>query len=118
MARNLRRQWPGNLSATGVPRRERSPCRYDAYVPDSLLGRPIVLDGAVAADVADAELAIARLDAQARALIDTEALARILLRAEAVASSRIEGLEVGPRRLLHAEAARHLPGVHTDVTAT
>jgi len=118
MARNLRRQWPGNLAATGVPRRERRPCSYDAYVPDTLVGRPIVLDGAVAADVADAELAIAGLNGRARALVDTEALARILLRAEAVASSRIEGLEVGPRRLLRAEAARHLPDAHADVTAT
>jgi Fic family protein len=65
----------------------------------------------VAADVADAEAAIARLNVEASSLIDTEALARILLRAEAVASSRIEGLNIGARRLLHAEAP-------SDVTAT
>ncbi|TAK35294.1 MAG: hypothetical protein EPO21_06215 [Chloroflexota bacterium] len=35
-----------------------------------------------------------------------EAVARLLLRAEAVASSRIEGLEIGARRLLRAEADR------------
>ena len=43
---------------------------------------------------------VARFDAKAVALVDTEALARLLLRAEAVASSKIEGLEVGRRRLL------------------
>ncbi|TVR25919.1 MAG: hypothetical protein EA389_07160, partial [Ilumatobacter sp.] len=32
-----------------------------------------------------------------------EGLARFLLRAESVASSKIEGLEAGPRRLLDAE---------------
>ncbi len=117
MARSIRRQWPADLSATGLPRRERRGCSYDAYVPDPLVGRPISLDGAVAADVADAEVAITRLNARVHALVDTEALARILLRAEAVASSRIEGLEVGPRRLLHAEAARSLPDPHADVTA-
>jgi hypothetical protein len=58
------------------------------------MGRRFFLEGEVAADVADAEAAVARLNTQASALVDTEALARILLRAEAVASSRIEGLGV------------------------
>jgi Fic family protein len=75
------------------------------------------LDGDVAADVADAERAITELDAQATALANTEALARLLLRAEAVASSRIEGLEVGGRRLLRAEVARELGDEPRDVTA-
>jgi Fic family protein len=46
-------------------------------------------------------------------------MARWLLRAEAVASSKIEGLEVGGRRLLKAEAARSLGGSADagDVTA-
>jgi Fic family protein len=76
-----------------------------------------MLDGDVAADVADAESAIARLNARARALLDTEALARLLLRAESVASSRIEGLEIGARRLLRADAAREFGEAPTDVTA-
>ncbi len=50
-------------------------------------------------------------------MVDTEALARILLRAESVASSRIEGLEIGARRLLRAEAARDLGDDLSDVTA-
>lgn len=87
-------------------------------MPDPLVGRPVTLDGAVAADVAAAEAAIARLDVEATALVDTESLARILLRAESVASSRIEGLQVGARRLLRAEAARELGEVPSDVTAT
>jgi Fic family protein len=74
-------------------------------VPDFLTSRSFSLAGPVAADVADAELAIAELDRTAPALASTEALARILLRAESVASSRIEGLQVGPRRLLQAAAA-------------
>jgi Fic family protein len=77
-----------------------------------------MLRGDTAADVADAERALARLDVEASSLADTEALARILLRAECVASSRIEGLEVGARRLLRAEAARQLGETTTDVTAT
>jgi len=81
------------------------------------MGRKIVFDGDTAADIADAERAIAALDAQVSTLTDTEALARILLRAECVASSRIEGLEVGARRLLRAEAALELGEQPTDITA-
>ena len=59
-----------------------------------------------------------RLDASASALAGGEALARLLLRAESVASSRIEGLEVGGRRLLRADAARQLGEDPADVTAS
>jgi len=81
------------------------------------MGRPITLDGDIAADVTDAEAAITRLNLDVATLADTEALARLLLRAESVASSRIESLEVGGRRLLHAEAARALGEQPRDVTA-
>jgi Fic family protein len=116
MSKVARRRWLTDMAA-GLPRRDRRSCEYDAYVPDPLTGRAISLDGDVAADVADAERAITRLDAEAVALADTEALARLLLRAESVASSRIEGLEVGGRRLLRAAAAREFGDEPSDVTA-
>lgn len=116
MAKVLRRRWLSDVAA-GLPRRDRRSCEYEAYLPDPLTARRFTFDGDVAADVTDAETAIARLDAEAGALIDTEALARLLLRAEAVASSKIEGLEVGARRLLRAQAARELGEAPTDVTA-
>ena len=47
----------------------------------------------------------------------SEELARLLLRAESVASPRIEGLVVGGRRLLHADAARRMGEEVWDVTA-
>ena len=72
----------------------------------------------VAADVADAEAALIKVNLEASGLVDTEALARLLLRAESVASSRIEGLEVGPRRLLRAEVAKEIGDDASDVTAT
>ncbi|HEV3195529.1 MAG TPA: Fic family protein [Candidatus Cybelea sp.] len=71
----------------------------------------------MAADVADAELAVARLDARARALADTEALAHMLLRSESLASSWIEGLEIRPLRLLRAAAERRLGDESRDLTA-
>jgi Fic family protein len=116
MSRVIRRHWISDHSAPS--RKDRRSCEYEAYLPDRLAGRSIALDGEVAADVADAEAAIARLNVEASALVDTEALARILLRAESVASSRIEGLEVGARRLLRAEAARELGVAPSDVTAS
>ena len=86
-------------------------------MPDPLIGRPITLAGETAADIADAEAAVVRLNLHARSLIDSEAVARLLLRAEAVASSRIEGLEVGGRRLLHAQAEQVIGKQPSDVTA-
>jgi Fic family protein len=116
MSKVIKRRWRSEVGS-GVSRKDRLSCEYEAYVPDLLAGRRIVLDGDVAADVVDAEVAIARLNVEASALIETEALARILLRAESVASSRIEGLEVGAGRLLRAEAARELGGHVKDLTA-
>jgi Fic family protein len=118
MAKVLKRRWQSDVRGLGLPRRATSSCDYEAYVPDPLAERSFAFEGDVAADVADAEAAISRMNVEATALVDTEALGRILLRAEAVASSRIEGLEVGARRLLRAEAERSLHRSFSDVTAT
>jgi Fic family protein len=115
MSRVIRRRWIS--SHEGPSRKDNRGCEYETYVPDMLVGRKFTIDGEVAADIADAEAAIARLNVEATSLVDTEALARILLRAESVASSRIEGLEIGARRLLRAEAARVLGADPSDVTA-
>lgn len=115
MSRVIPRRW--SADASGTARRDRRPCDYEAYVPDPLVGRRITLDGEIAAEVGDAEAAIVRLNSEASTLVDTEALARILLRAESVASSKIEGLEIGSRRLLRAEAARNIGEEPSDVTA-
>jgi Fic family protein len=116
MSKVIKRHWSSSLGS-GMSRKDRLSCDYEAYIPDPLVGRRITLDGDVAADVVDAEVAIARLDVEASALIETEALARILLRAESVASSRIEGLEVGAGRLLRAEATREQGGHVKDIAA-
>ena len=115
MAVYEQRRWKSDV--TGLTRRDRRPCNYDVYLPDPLAGRRFVLDGSTAADVADAEAELVRLNTSAEALADTESLARLLLRAESVASSRIEGLDVGGRRLLHADAARQIGQAPRDVTA-
>jgi hypothetical protein len=62
----------------------------------------------------DAEAALTRLNAQATALADTEGLARLLLRAESVAWSRIEGLEAGARRASARQSAGRHPQFRTE----
>ena len=116
MSQLLRRHWTSDGNA--LSRRRRASCDYEAYSPDPLLARALRLDGDVAADVADAETAVTRLNDGAAALVNTEALARMLLRAEAVASSRIEGLRVGARRLLHAEVSPRIGAGQIDITAS
>ena len=116
MSKVVKRRWTSDFPVPSKP--DRRSCEYEAYVPDDLLTRQFRLDGDVAAEVADAETSIPRLNVSGAGLVNTEALARILLRAEAVAPSRIEGLDVGARRLLHAEIARRLDDAPRDVTAT
>lgn len=103
-------EWAASV-ASGLSRRDSRSCEYEAYVPDLLVGRTISLSGATAADVADAERAVDRLNRETRSPVDSHAVAHLLLRTEAVASSKIEGLEVGARRLLKAQlAAAHGEG--------
>lgn len=92
---------PHRRSATVAPG-----CRYYAYIPDPLAHLELSLPVELTADISDAERDIEHLNTETPALVNLEALARLLLRAESVASSRIEGLEVGPRRLAKYEAAQ------------
>lgn len=117
MAELIKATWRPTWSS-GLPRSARRGCDYEAYVPDLLVDRPVSLTSETVTAVTEAELAVARLNLTTKTLVDSEAVARLLLRAESVASSRIEGLEVGPRRLLKAQLARGLDDDPMDVTAT
>ena len=103
MSRLVDSLWEGSAEAHG-PRRTRRPCRYQAYVPDGLAAAKLELESDLAADLVDAEVELASFDTRAKASGDLEQLARFLLRAEAVASSKIEGLTIGSRRLARHEA--------------
>jgi Fic family protein len=101
------REWISDeVGITGKVKRKTG--EYEAYVPDPLVGRKFSFSGQTAADLADAETAIRGLQSNAVVLDRTDGLARLLLRAEAQASSRIEGVVIGAHRLLHAEAARDM----------
>lgn len=75
---------------------------YHPYLPDALADCELLLSPSCASAVADAQEALARLELSG-SRIDTEPLARMMLRAEAVSSSRIEGLEMPAGKLLEYE---------------
>lgn len=89
---------------TGMNRRERQGGTYHPYKPDFLAGTDFALYPETAAAVSSAEHAVQQLNEQARYLTNTEPLARLILRSEAMASSRIEGLSVNAQKLLEFEA--------------
>lgn len=85
-----------------APARYRRACRYEAYLPAPLVDLRFSLSGETAGTVSDAESAISGLNAHAQPALAP--LARLLLRTESIASSRIEGLQLGARELARAEA--------------
>ncbi|MFA4926891.1 MAG: Fic family protein [Patulibacter sp.] len=117
MAGTIKATWEPTFDL-GLPRKARRGCAYDAYLPDRLADREFLLNSETSADVGDAERDVYRLNERSTALLDSEAVARLLLRAEAVASSKIEGLQIGGRRLLKAQLARETDDPQQDVTAT
>mgnify|MGYP000520802666 CR=1 FL=1 len=86
----------------GMNKAERMGGPYHPYLPDTLADYELLLSPSCASAVADAQEALAKLELSG-SRIDTEPLARMMLRAEAVSSSRIEGLEMPAGRLLEYE---------------
>jgi Fic family protein len=85
---------------------------FEAYVPAPIAEQGFTLESDLAAAAANAEAACRELDEEPPELANFEPLARQLLRAESVASSRIEGLILSHRRLAKADFS----GTH-DITA-
>ncbi len=85
-----------------APRKYRRACKYDAYIPEFLSELNLSLDAQLAGLVSEAEAAVQELNASARPALAP--LARLLLRTESIASSKVEGMQVGARKLARAEA--------------
>lgn len=86
-----------------APPRYRKACAYEAFLPDTLEGYRLRLDGELAGLIAEAEAQIAELNRTPAPVL--EPLARLLLRTESIASSKVEGLQVDARSLARAEVA-------------
>ena len=108
MPEYVEQRWGADPGAYGS-RRSRTSFTYRAYVPDPIRELELALPGDVGLLVSDAEGEIRVLNA-GRGVRGLEAVGSLLLRAESVASSRIEGLELSQRNLARAlfdsEAAR------------
>jgi Fic family protein len=102
--RLVTRNWKADQGAYGG-RKVRQSFAYQAFVPETIADRDFVLRADVAAVVSQAEAAVQELNHYPPAFGSFEALARNLLRAESIASSRIEGLELSHRRLAKAAYA-------------
>jgi Fic family protein len=95
------RTWEHDPSLDAPPR-YRKACAYQAFIPYPLAGIAVDLPGDVAGTVSEAEKAIASINSDAGPTLAP--LARLLLRTESIASSKVEGLQVGTRGLARAEA--------------
>ncbi len=95
------RTWRHNPTIN-APAKYRRACRYESFIPDKLTQLPLQLEATVAGVVSEAEAAIRSLNSEAYPAL--RPLARLLLRTESIASSKIEGLQTGLRELAGAEA--------------
>lgn len=100
--------------ATMGGRRARGGFTYDAYIPSRIAGESFQLESDLAGASANAELATRSLSQGSLTPLNFETLARQLLRAESVASSRIEGLVLSHRRLAKADFSRERHDVTAD----
>ncbi len=89
---------------SGVPRADRVPVRYKAFVPARIAGADLAMPLRLASEIEGASLAVLELNA-GPASGGLDALAGALVRSESVASSRIEALAVSHRRVAEAIAS-------------
>lgn len=96
-----RRTWVAHPELTQAPPRYRKACEYQIYLAEPLNEDEFSLPGELATVVSDAELAIAHLNSTAAPQLGP--LARLLLRTESIASSKVEGMQVDAKQLARAE---------------
>ncbi|HMS02526.1 MAG TPA: Fic family protein [Gemmatimonadaceae bacterium] len=107
------RIWPSDPARDAPPRHRRA-CRYDVHLPDPLRSIAVRIDGSLAALVSETEQALLRLNGDGGEAL--RPLARLLLRTESIASSKVEGMQFGVRALARAEVSA-LQGADVAPTA-
>lgn len=100
--RFVERRWEHDPSLH-APARYRRACGYQAFVPDPLVDLDLRVGGELAGLISEAEAQIASLNREASPAL--AALARLLLRTESIASSKVEGMQAGARNLARGEVA-------------
>ncbi|MCC6930757.1 MAG: Fic family protein [Gemmatimonadaceae bacterium] len=105
--------WPSDPALDAAPRYRRA-CEFDAFVPDRIAALDVRLSADVAGLVSDAEQSIQSLNRVDAGVLAP--LARLLLRTESIASSKVEGMQMGVGDLARAEV-RAEAGERTSATA-
>ncbi len=85
-----------------VPAAYREPCQYEAFVPDVVARWDEPIPSRVFGVVSDAEDAVRKLNRRYRPALAP--LARLLMRTESIASSKVEGMQVDAHDLARGEA--------------
>ena len=96
-------------SQSGFTRKDRLGGEYRWFYPTLLANNSLTLESEAFSAASAARASIASLSGLESRAVSTEGIARLLLRAEAVSSSHIEGLTIGTRRLLRAELYEEEP---------
>ncbi len=96
-------RWTANPA--GSRKAERTPRRYRAWIPDPIADYEPTMPTTLASACERAGAEVRQLNTEPGALVPLEGLGRQLLRSEALASSRIEGLSISHRKLAEAEFA-------------
>jgi Fic family protein len=96
----IERLWEPTLAGFGG-KRARKPARYRAFIPGEIADYDWTLDSATAEAIFEAERRCRELETHS---VGLDTVARQLLRSEALASSKIEGLVLSHRRLAKAAA--------------
>ncbi|WP_199711066.1 Fic family protein [Tessaracoccus antarcticus] len=92
--------WESSVDS-GVPRHEQRSGIYQRYVPDLIDGMALAVDGGVSRQVTPIERSIRLLNGPGAEGL--AGIARFLLRSEAIASSRIEGISPSAQQVALAE---------------
>ncbi len=90
---------------SGISRRDRQGGSYEAYIPDTLSDVSLVIPVELAQKAAEIErsiIALGRRDGAGQ----LESIARLLMRSEAISSSRIEGIAPNVDKVVLAELAQ------------
>jgi Fic family protein len=103
----IRRTWKYDPTMDAPPRYRRA-CHYESFVPDEIASLDVSLEAGLAGHVAEAEHAVRSLNDEGGPALGP--LARLLLRTESIASSKVEGLQLGVRELARAEARAETGG--------
>ena len=96
----IERRWEGDPGAMGG-RKARQSFTYRAFVPDPIAAIQPAVSFETARLISEAETAVGQLNSDER-VRGLEAIGALLLRSEAIASSRIEGIELSQRNLARA----------------